>query len=112
MRVPLPPQRIATTGSTAAGYPPRSAARLRTATWMGFPSYVLGKVIQVGLLPVPAALTAAVSAALAAGDSRQDGDFVALLDGGIEAIQEADVFPFDVDVHEPPQVAVLGDPLA
>ena len=49
---------------------------------------------------------------LPAGDGRRDGHLVALRDGGVEAVLEADVLPGDVDVHEPAQVPVLGDPLA
>ena len=45
-------------------------------------------------------------------DGRQERDLVAVLDGGVEAVQEADVLPTDVDVHESPQVSVLGDAVA
>src|SRR5205823_1936151 len=50
--------------------------------------------------------------ASAARDSRKDGDLVAILHGRLEAMQEADVLALHVDVHEAPQVAVLGDALA
>src|SRR5581483_4669059 len=46
----------------------------------------------------------------AAGDRGQDRDLVAVLDGRVEAVHEADVLAADVDVDEPTQSAVLGDP--
>ena len=42
----------------------------------------------------------------------QDRDLVAVLDRGVEAVEEADVLAADVDVDEPAQAAVLGDPAA
>src|SRR3954471_1857530 len=60
----------------------------------------------------PQRITTGGSSALPAGDGRQDRDLVAVVDGGLEALLEADVLAGDVDVHEAAQVAVLGDPLA
>ena len=48
----------------------------------------------------------------AAGDRGQDRDLVAVLDGRVEPVEEADVLAADVDVDEPAQAAVLGDPAA
>src|SRR4030095_4291363 len=48
----------------------------------------------------------------AAGHCGQDRDLVAVLDGGLEALQEADVLAADVDVDEAAEIAVLGDPVA
>src|SRR3982751_4331658 len=50
--------------------------------------------------------------ASAAGDGGQDRHLVAVVHGRVEAVLEADVLAGDVDVHEPPEVAVLRDPLA
>src|SRR5690349_4253056 len=44
----------------------------------------------------------------AAGDCGEDGDFVALVDLGVETLLEADVLAVDVDVDEAAQVPVLG----
>ena len=49
---------------------------------------------------------------LAAGDGGEDRHLVAVGDGGLEAVLEADVLAADVDVDEAPQVPVLGDALA
>src|SRR3712207_3872786 len=45
----------------------------------------------------------------AAGDRREDGDRVAVLDLGVERTGEAHVLVVDVDVHEAVQLALLGD---
>src|SRR5574337_1840679 len=45
----------------------------------------------------------------AARDRRDDGDVVALLQGGLLALEEADVLLVDVDVDEPPDLAALLD---
>src|SRR4051812_33677181 len=49
---------------------------------------------------------------LAAGYGGEDRDLVAVLDGRVEPVEEADVLAGHVDVHEAAQVAVLRDPLA
>src|SRR5680860_1210703 len=49
---------------------------------------------------------------LATSHGRKNRYLVALADGGVEALLEADVLTADVDVDEAAQVAVLGDPLA
>src|SRR5690606_23051737 len=49
---------------------------------------------------------------LAAGDGGEDRHLVPLVDRRIEALEEADVLPLDVDVDEAAEVAVDGDPLA
>src|SRR3954471_12110242 len=46
---------------------------------------------------------------LSAGDSRQDGDRVPVVQSRLEPAEEADVLVVDVDVDEPVQPAVLGD---
>src|SRR5690348_13074938 len=48
----------------------------------------------------------------AAGDCGQDRHLVAVGDGGVEAVQEADVLAADVHIDEPAQPAVLGNPTA
>src|SRR6476661_1147726 len=45
----------------------------------------------------------------AAGDGREDGDRVAVLDLGVERTGEPDVLVVDVDVHEAVQLALVGD---
>src|ERR1700743_2266971 len=45
-------------------------------------------------------------------DRRQDRDHVSVGDGRVEVVEEADVLLADVDVDEPPQTTVLGDPAA
>src|SRR5262245_60784854 len=45
----------------------------------------------------------------AAGDGGHDGHVVAGLEGGLAAVQEADVLLVDVHVDEPPQLARLVD---
>src|SRR3954452_14459136 len=45
------------------------------------------------------------------GYGRQDRDLVAVLDGRLEAVEEADVLAAHVDVHEAPQVPVDSDPI-
>ena len=44
--------------------------------------------------------TQAARALGAAGDGGDDADFVAVLEGGGEVVEEADVFAVDVDVDE------------
>src|SRR5215217_8940059 len=51
-------------------------------------------------------------ASAAAGHGREDRDLVAVLDLGVEPVEEADVLATHVHVHEPAQVPVLGDPVA
>src|SRR5262249_36104223 len=48
----------------------------------------------------------------AAGDGGEDRHLVAVGDLRVEAVLEADVLAGDVDVDEPAQIPVLGDPLA
>ncbi len=54
----------------------------------------------------------ASSSCSAAGHSGKDRDLVAVLHERLEAVEEADVLPADVDVHEAAQVPVLGDAVA
>src|SRR4051812_28728417 len=49
---------------------------------------------------------------LAPGHRWKDRDLVAVLDGGLEPVEEADVLAPHVNVHEAPQVAVLGNSVA
>src|SRR5688572_28553453 len=48
----------------------------------------------------------------AAGDGRKDGELAARRDGGLHAIEVADVLAGQVDVDEAAQLAVLGDAAA
>ena len=52
---------------------------------------------------------AEAGASAAAGDRREDGDGVAVLDLGVQRTGEADVLVVDVDIHEAVQLALLGD---
>ena len=45
-------------------------------------------------------------------DRRQHGDGVAVLEGGLQGAQKADVLVVDVDVHEAVQLALVGDEAA
>src|SRR5690242_6979090 len=63
-------------------------------------------------VPLPPQRMATSGRTSSTGDGRQDGDLVTVFHGGVQAVEEANVLPFDVDVHEAAQVAVLGDPLA
>src|SRR6266498_1755837 len=47
-----------------------------------------------------------------AGDRRQDGDHIAVVELGVERAEEADVLVVDVDVHEAVQPALIGEELA
>src|SRR3954451_18940139 len=50
-------------------------------------------------------------AILTSGHGRKNRHLVAVLDRGLEPVEEADVLTLDVDVDEPAQVTVLGNPL-
>ena len=45
----------------------------------------------------------------AAGDRGDDGDFVAFVEGGVEALEEADVFAVDEEVDEAAEFAAFVD---
>src|SRR5918994_999843 len=49
---------------------------------------------------------------VAAGHGREDRDLVAVLDLGVEPVEEADVLATHVHVHEAAQIPILGDPVA
>src|SRR5918994_2077816 len=51
-------------------------------------------------------------ASAAAGHGREDRDLVAVLDLGVEPVEEADVLATHVHVHEAAQIPILGDPFA
>src|SRR4051794_18143086 len=102
MRKPFPPQRMTTGGSRLlpAGHggggrgPPAPPPR-------GVPTP-----------PGPQGMTRGGSRPLPPGHGGEDRALVAVPHGGFQPVEEADVLAPDVHVHEPPQVAVLRDPVA
>src|SRR4051812_45758734 len=90
------------------GFWPSSLARIRTAglglSWLTSTSGVMPMVSRIE--------PKAGKPRSAAGDGRQDGDHVGVLDGRGQLVEEPHVVVVAVHVHELVQGAVLGDDLA